>query len=394
MGWQYRTSFKVLPGIRLNLSGRGLSATLGAAPFSLNVGPRGVYSNLSIPGTGLRNRQRLDRPHSAHRIPSVPPEGSFPGHDIGASSPLPLASPDPTVEVRSASTELLNSAGLEDVRRLMREAYDERATLGQEIDTAKLEADEAGDRYNRWKRGFVLKRLRPKQFALRKESSETASEKLTELREQLQLTHLALQIEIDREQAEPFYRMRDAFAALGECQRIWDTLARRAINRAATRSAADEAITRQRVSFQLGGCDLVSWDQKIPHLQNANGGDLFLYPGFVLYRSSRQAFALIESRDVAVDFSPVHFIEDGGIPSDSTTVGQVWAKANKDGSPDRRFNGNYQIPLVLYGKLVFSSPTGLEEEYQISNAARAEQFALAWNTFCQSVSLDSARQTG
>jgi hypothetical protein len=58
-------------------------------------------------------------------------------------------------------------------------------------------------------------------------------------------------------------------------------------------------------------------------------------------------------------------------------VGQTWAKANKDGSPDRRFNNNYQIPIAKYGVLWFQSPTGLLEAYMISDYAKTESFALA-----------------
>jgi hypothetical protein len=41
---------------------------------------------------------------------------------------------------------------------------------------------------------------------------------------------------------------------------------------------------------------------------------------------------------------------------------------------------------VLYGYLTFTSPSGLREEYQISNTALAERFAKAWNAFHQSFS--------
>ena len=75
------------------------------------------------------------------------------------------------------------------------------------------------------------------------------------------------------------------------------------------------------------------------------------------------------------------FIEDGTVPSDAQLIGHAWAKSNKDGSPDRRFRNNYQIPVVLYGSLKFTSPGGLLEEFQISNAALAERFAKAWNGF-------------
>jgi hypothetical protein len=64
MSWRFRKTFKVLPGVKLNLTARGLSATLGASPFSLNVGPRGVYRNVSIPGTGIWDRQRIDGLHT------------------------------------------------------------------------------------------------------------------------------------------------------------------------------------------------------------------------------------------------------------------------------------------------------------------------------------------
>ena len=52
------------------------------------------------------------------------------------------------------------------------------------------------------------------------------------------------------------------------------------------------------MTFSLGKCDLIHWEQKVPHLQNINGGDLFLYPGFILYRAAREAFSVIDFHDV------------------------------------------------------------------------------------------------
>jgi len=39
MGWRFRQSFTVIPGLRLSLSKSGLSASIGRSPFTLNVGP-------------------------------------------------------------------------------------------------------------------------------------------------------------------------------------------------------------------------------------------------------------------------------------------------------------------------------------------------------------------
>jgi hypothetical protein len=357
MSWRFRKTFKVLPGVKLNLTRHGLSATLGAAPFSVNVGPRGVYRNLSIPGTGLSSRERLV-------IPSSQPSRYQPQPTEQGVSPSPLAfvPPVPSVpsrsratEIRSASTKLLNSQSMDSVRKLLQEAYEERDALIQEISKGSRESTLATQRYQNWERGFLFRRMFKKSFAVRKEAYDTAQAKLEELQEQLRLTTLATEIDIERQQAEPYYEMRDDFAALSECQKIWDTLESRAIDRAAERSAAHEAITREPVTFALNSCDLIQWEQRVPHLPNRNGGDMYIYPGFILYRASKQAFALVDSREVTLEFREHRFIEDQPIPSDTRIVAHAWAKCNKDGSPDRRFRDNYQIPVVLYGSLTFTS---------------------------------------
>ncbi len=289
-------------------------------------------------------------------------------------------------EVRSARTELLGSESMVQLRLLIKDAYDERDALAKEINTSKREAEIALRHYQTWERGFFAKRIRSRAFASRKEASDTARAKFDELLEQLRLTSLATEITIDREQAEPYYRMRDEFAALSACKTIWDTLERRTINRAVERSAAHELITREIVSFSLGTSDLIHWDQQVPHLANRNGGDMYIYPGFLLYRAAKQAFALIDCREMTLTFSATRFIEEQAVPSDSNVVGSAWSKSNKDGSPDRRFQNNYQIPIVLYGTILFSSPSGLQEEYQFSNPALAERFVNSWNLFRASFS--------
>ena len=50
---RFRKSFKVAPGVRLNLSKAGVSTSLGTRGASLSVGRRGIRAHASIPGTGL-----------------------------------------------------------------------------------------------------------------------------------------------------------------------------------------------------------------------------------------------------------------------------------------------------------------------------------------------------
>jgi hypothetical protein len=273
---------------------------------------------------------------------------------------------------------------MDQLRTLLRDAFEERDALTQEISSATIEADLSKSRYLSWERGFLMKRIRKDSFAARKEILETAVAKLDELKEQLRQTTLATEITVDREQAEPYYRMRDEFAALSGSQKIWNVLAERPIDRVKERSTADTSITRDAVAFSLDHCDLIAWEQQVPHLRNRTGGDMYVYPGFILYRASKQAFALIDFREVSLAFVSTRFTESEPMPSDAVVVGHTWARSNKDGSPDRRFQDNHQIPVAHYGELLFTTPDGLDVRYLCSEAALAKRFAAAWASFRKS----------
>lgn len=230
----------------------------------------------------------------------------------------------------------------------------------------------------------MLKKVFKKTFAERKENFETETAKVAELEEQLKLSTISTQIEVEGEQAELYYRFRDEFAALCDCAAIWDVKTHQATDKFHERTVADTHIERERVMFELGNCDLFDWDQKVPHLRNSKGGDLFLFPGFVLYRAAREAFSLIEYHDITGQASNIRFTEDETVPSDSQVIGTTWAKANKDGSRDRRFADNYQIPLVRYGQLTLKSANGLWEEFHFSNVDRMVKWLNALNAFTAS----------
>src|SRR5580704_17806248 len=105
MGWRFRQSFTVIPGVRLNLSKSGLSASIGGAPFTLNVGPRGVVGTASIPGTGLSVHHRFTTDPAAP-IPEKNPVSFLLPRSVPSHS-LTIASPTPIEVVHSAGTELL-----------------------------------------------------------------------------------------------------------------------------------------------------------------------------------------------------------------------------------------------------------------------------------------------
>ena len=59
MGFRFRRSVRIAPGLRLNLSKGGVSATLGRPGASVNIGRRGVQGTAGLPGSGLSYQTRL-----------------------------------------------------------------------------------------------------------------------------------------------------------------------------------------------------------------------------------------------------------------------------------------------------------------------------------------------
>ena len=125
-------------------------------------------------------------------------------------------------------------------------------------------------------------------------------------------TSITTQIEIAKEQAEPYSRLRDEFASLSACAAIWDIKATQYIDRVQARAFASTAITRERAVF-LDTCDLIQWGEKLPHLCNSKGGELYLYPGFILYRAG-ETFSLLDFHDVKIRCSYTQFQEEEQTP--------------------------------------------------------------------------------
>ena len=54
MGFNFRKSFKIAPGVRLNVGKKGISSvSIGGKGARVSVGKKGTRTTVSAPGTGL-----------------------------------------------------------------------------------------------------------------------------------------------------------------------------------------------------------------------------------------------------------------------------------------------------------------------------------------------------
>ena len=383
VGLRFRQSFRLFPGVRLNLSESGLSATFGVPGASINVGHRGIHSAVGIPGSGFSFTSNL----TPHASPESPP--GFPRQPSLSVPPQP--SPAPSVAywqatqmraIGSASVENLSSHSLVELRDPIAQARSQRGEIATDLAEARsaYEADRAdlARRQRSWFRWFYKRRIAELEVSV-----QEAEQEIARLTEWQQSTHIDISFETGDAAQKVYGALVRAFEALRGCARIWDVTSDRIGNRVVERSYASRTITRTPVKLDFAESDLVRFAGRAMQFQNINGEDILIYPGIVLMPRADGAFALIDLREIKRDFNTMQFVEEETVPSDTQVVGQTWAKVNKNGTPDLRFKANYQIPLCLYGRFVITSPGGIEEEYQFSNASATGEFAHAFQA-CQS----------
>ena len=74
MGFRFRKSFRLAPGVRLNLSKSGLSTTLGVPGANVNIRGRRVRRTVGIPGSGLSHVEEYTLGKDERDVAPEPPK--------------------------------------------------------------------------------------------------------------------------------------------------------------------------------------------------------------------------------------------------------------------------------------------------------------------------------
>ena len=380
MSLRFRQTFTLFPGVRLNIGKRGISASIGVPGATVNVGQKGIRATVGLPGSGLSyttptlpfdvTYPRSQSSTELHfEIPETPPVNT----PSNAKIYMPQAGMN---EISSASVEILTSKSLLPLRDLIAKAREQRAEVKADLQEALAEESKQKSELVRRKsslfRWFYKKRI----AELEKEILQTRAE-ISRLLSWEDNTKINMTFESSDASQRAYAAMVRTFDVLKSSVKIWDITADKATDQFAERTLATRSVNRHPVTFDFSSTDLIQFTGQAMWFENVNGDDILLYPGVAVIPRADGAFALIDLRELQISAEQHGFHEEEGVPSDSTIAGYTWAKTNKNGSPDRRFKDNYQIPICIYGHITFQSQTGVTEEYMVSNSDAAQAFAEA-----------------
>jgi hypothetical protein len=181
--------------------------------------------------------------------------------------------------------------------------------------------------------------------------------------------------DLEGEIAIRFVAVGEACKDLSSSEKIWhlsDAPGQR------TLKAGDVSFPPPREPARVGLLETPGIRANIP-VWGIDAGDrrIFFFPeAALIYRGER--YEGLSYKSIKVDFSPARFFEEEAIPEDAEVVGRTWRYTRGDGSPDRRYTPNPQIPVILYGVLHITGPSGLDVRLQVSNRVAAARFARAF----------------
>jgi hypothetical protein len=186
---------------------------------------------------------------------------------------------------------------------------------------------------------------------------------------------------MESEVAGPYQRMQAAFDRLAASKRIWSIQTEQNIDRVKARSWAGIVVARGSAFLGRLAASLVDSDD-LPLAMGVRRGrsTAYFYPGFILIDSNQSAdVALVDFTELEISAGATNFTETDMLPADAQVVGTTWAKANKNGSRDRRFANNRELPILRYGSLGLSTSGGMNEVFMFSDAEASYRFATAAN---------------
>lgn len=385
MTLRFRQTFTLFPGVRINVGKRGISTSIGVPGATLNIGKQGIRATVGAPGTGMsyskivapfgQAEETLPDPQTELNSNGLSPVESPAAGNNPASAKIYMPQSEMN-EISSASVEVLTSTSLLPLRDLIARAREQQAQVIADLADARAEEAAQQSELNRRQyslfRWFYKRRIAELELALPVTKAEV---------ERLANWEGKTKIEVSFESSDTAQRayasMVRSFDALRLAEKKWDVTAHRSANKFVERTVAARIVDRHPVTFDFSNSDLIQFSGKALRFENVNGDDILLYPGLAVIPRVDGRFALIDIRELQLEMVETGFHEEEAVPRDAAVIGQTWAKTNKDGSPDRRFKDNYEIPICRYGKVSFRSETGVTEEYLVSNADAALAFTSA-----------------
>lgn len=352
MGFRYRKSINLGGGFRINLSKSGIGYSWGTKGYRITKTARGTTRRTySIPGTGLsytqesgrsNNRRNSQSRQQRNNIPKRQPENNFKQQPFNPSY-------ETTREIASGNVSQFQTA----------EANNIVSSIHRTI------------ALNSWGTiliwCIILMAYKPTFIVL-----PIAGIIMKILAHTVAVVDL--EYSFDAEAEEEHTRHIDAWTILAEGDKEWQITSEQFNSNTKVHAGANRNINRipciikkDRPFYIKTNVDTIEIKLKKE--------TLIILPDKVFVIRGKKV-GLVDYTDFNVSVSSSNFRENEKVPADARVVGTTWQYVNANGTPDRRYKNNRQIPICLYGtvRLYSAGGAGINVELMTSNIQKAQDF--------------------
>ncbi len=337
MGFGMRKSINLGGGFKINLSKSGIGYSWGVPGYRITKTAKGTTRTMySIHGTGLsyvdesgRNKNRTQNPrNNARNIPQPLQEAqacniesasidSFKAAEIGNIT----SAIERTISLKKWSTVLIVAAILIPIHPVL----------------AILPII-----------GIILKIVSHKSGAV-----------------QLEYT-------LDNEKGDEYNRRIGAWQILAEGDKEWQIIQEAHVSNQKVNAGAGRNVKQAVCKIEKTTPFYINTNIDTIQIKLYKEILIFLPDKVFIIRKGK--VGLVNYEDVSISVSQTRFIESDSVPRDAIVVGSTWQYVNKNGTPDKRYKNNRQLPICQYGVVYLNSDTGLNVEMQFSNVNKTQDF--------------------
>lgn len=349
MGSYLRKSFGLGP-LRLNLSKSGLGYSLGVRGARIGVGPRGSYVRLGRGGVYYQRYFSTDSSRTVRPSDSVRPANiEEPG------TPILTA---PASELRDSSSDTL----LQEIRQ-----------KHQKTRLASIFAVISG------LLAYSLLSARVPALIVIATAAILVWVHVILARRDWEQKLVVVNYDLDESARSRYVQLLKAIETFAGSARIWGVASfRDGVDRkyhAGANTLLERKATSLRVGTPFGFQTTVAvWSIRL------GKQTLYFFPDRILVFEG-SAVGAVNYDSISVSLGQTQFVEEDLVPSDAKVVGSTWRYVNKNGTPDRRFNNNRQIPVVLYSQINISSASGLNIAMESSDLGKAAAFKMGLTNY-------------
>jgi hypothetical protein len=352
VGFRFRKSLRIAPGIRLNLSRSGPSLSLGGRGFHYNVGAKGTRVTVGIPGTGLSWSQ-----YSSHsqRRPAQAKRVNLPAVRL--------------VQNETQAATLLTPIVSETASKISTFSTSELAPI---LDKAQ----------RRWRLAPLVLILCLCTFLAAFVFGNETLIGLTALYTTI-VVPVAVYLDRYRRSVKIKYSLEgiaekvsaaivESFSDLVSCASVWRVSAQGNTTDWKRNAGATTLTQRNKILLRHTRPSCIRGRVRFPAMKLGKE-EIFFLPDGILVADANSVTAL-NYKDFSLSVTKTRFIEGDSLPRDATIIGETWQYVSKDGGPDRRFKFNRRLPVCLYGEMHIESGSGLSGLIQLSNPTAADRF--------------------